>query len=446
MLFLQGKRSVRALYRCLSLKPRLLLPFLAVLAVAVLLSSNSSSGAFAQSPVGKDGPFSKVGGHLSELYKEHQSAQSQGKGDGYVPGRDFLPVTKDGVVIDAVASDDAGELLADLEALGLQNGAAFGSIVSGRLPVSAIEKMAALDSLRFARPSYMTTNVGLVDSQGDIAMRSDDARALFGVTGAGTTVGVLSDSYNCLGGAAADVASGDLPAGVNILAEISDCTGATDEGRAMMQLIHDVAPGAGQVFHTAFEGKADFAQGILDLAAAGADVIVDDVGYPNEPMFQDGIIAQAVDTVAGQGVSYFSSAGNEGRKGYQSSFNDTGLVFTIGTGEFLAHDFGGGDVFQSITIPEDSSIRVALQWDEAFFSVSGAPGATNDLDIFLLNATGDEFFAFSADDNIGGDPVEVLGFVNPEGSGVTQFNLLIARFLPSGGVNPGFMKYVVFGP
>ena len=349
-------------------------------------------------------------------------------------------MTKDGVVIDAVASDDASELLADLEDLGLRNGARFGSVVSGRLPVSAIEKMAALDSLKFARRSYMMTNVGLIDSQGDIAMRSDDARALFGFTGAGTTVGVLSDSYDCLGGAAGDVASGDLPAGVTVLAEISDCTGATDEGRAMMQLIHDVAPGAALVFHTAFEGQADFAQGILELAAAGADVIVDDVSYPHEPMFQDGIIAQAVDTVVGQGVSYFSSAGNSGRDAYGSPFNNTG----ISDGTWVFHDFGAGDVLQSITVAENSVTRIVLHWDQPFFSVSGVPGATNNLDLFLFNAAGDTVLSSSREDNIiSGDPVEFLIFENPEGSGVTEFNLVIARFLASGGVNPGFMKYVI---
>jgi hypothetical protein len=77
-------------------------------------------------------------------------------------------------------------------------------------------------------------------------MRSDTARANLGVNGAGITVGVLSDSFNCLGGAASDVTTGDLSA-VNVIQEISSCSGPSggdDEGRAMLQIVHDVAPGA----------------------------------------------------------------------------------------------------------------------------------------------------------------------------------------------------------
>ena len=122
-----------------------------------------------------------------------------------------------------------------------------------------------MGSLQFARPSYAMTRAGSVDSQGDAAMHADDARALFGIDGSGITVGTLSDSFDCAGTEElADVLSGDLPVGIEILNDLM-CPG-TDEGRAMMQLIHDVAPGAAQSFHTAFGGQADFALGIEELA------------------------------------------------------------------------------------------------------------------------------------------------------------------------------------
>ena len=79
------------------------------------------------------------------------------------------------------------------------------------------------------------------------------------------------------------------------------------------------SPPAPLAFQTA-RGQASFAQGIIDLADAGAKVIIDDVLYFAEPMFQDGIVAQAVDLVKARGVSYFSAAGNDGRQSYESPF------------------------------------------------------------------------------------------------------------------------------
>jgi hypothetical protein len=59
----------------------------------------------------------------------------------------------------------------------------------------------------------------------------------------------------------------------------------------MMQIIHDIAPGADLAFYTAFYSEQDFANGILALAAAGCKVIVDDVSYFDEPFFQNGVVA-----------------------------------------------------------------------------------------------------------------------------------------------------------
>ncbi len=62
-------------------------------------------------------------------------------------------------------------------------------------------------------------------------MRSGTARAIFGVDGTGVTVGALSDSFDCLAGAAADVVSGDLSL-VMVLKDETGCGSGSDEGRA----------------------------------------------------------------------------------------------------------------------------------------------------------------------------------------------------------------------
>jgi subtilisin family serine protease len=412
------------------------------------------SEAHAQVDAGKEGPKAKAGHDLAGLYDEYESYQAQGGGAEFKPNNPLVPVIGGRVVIDAVASGDVSALRADLEALGMQGAVAFGRIVSGQLPIYAIDHMAVLASLQFARPAYATTHVGLVTSQGDQAMRSDVARANLGVDGTGTTVGVLSDSFDCLGGAAADVASGDLSP-VTVIQELPGCGGGTDEGRAMLQLVHDVSPGARLAFATAFTGQAGFASNILALQAAGAGVIVDDVIYFAEPMFQDGIIGQAVDTVKGMGVPYFSSAGNQARRSYQGEFR-AGPLFANrafpsarGAPPFFggtAHDFDSGpgeDVFQRITVPAGTRVTISLQWDSPFASVCpGCPGSPNDLDIYVFNDPPTTVLAGSTADNAGRDAVEVFSFFNPPGSGVTAFNIMITTFA---GPNPQLIKYVRFG-
>lgn len=395
----------------------------------------------------KTGPMKKVGSDLALLHAASQVANTPAPQANTRPSklnRFSSPVRGDKVVVDAVASGDPAALLADLKKLGLQQASTYGSVVSGLLPIKAIDKVAQLNSLQFARPAYAIKNVGLTTSQGVPAMRAGVARRKFGVNGTGVTVGVLSDSFNNLGGAAADVRSGDLPAGIKVLSDLPE--GGIDEGRAMMQLVHDVAPGANLAFHTAFLGRAGFANGILRLAnKAKAKVIVDDVGYFDEPFFQDGIIAQAVDSVFAQGVSYFSAAGNNARNSYESAFKPSGQSQPVG--EF--HDFNPGpqvDVTQSITVPPDEELFIVLQWDSPFFSVSPSSGGSpNDLDVYLVDEAG-LVLTESANVNIGGDAVEILYFRNRsilgEPGTKSKFNLVIVNFEDP---NPGLMKYIWFG-
>lgn len=105
------------------------------------------------------------------------------------------------------------------------------------------------------------------------------------VDGAGIKVGVLYNSFNDLGGAATDEADGALPSASNIQVLSDLSSGGTDEGRAMMQIIYDIAPGANLAFYTAANSEQDLANGILALAAAGCKVICDDFGYYDEPFF-----------------------------------------------------------------------------------------------------------------------------------------------------------------
>ena len=104
----------------------------------------------------------------------------------------------------------------------------------------------------------------------------------------------------------------------------------------MLQIVHAVAPGASLAFHTADISEADFANGILALEAGGAKVIADDVTYFDEPYFQDGIVAQAINTVEADGVAYFTAAGNNSNLSYE---NTAPSFATLSTGGAQANEY-----------------------------------------------------------------------------------------------------------
>ena len=413
---------------------------------------------------GKDGPMAKVGLDLILLHQKQQAFVQGGKaGKSFQPSQSSSSLRVQGgrVLVEAVANPGrVAALRADLEAMGLRGAAAAGLVVSGWLPMDALDEAAALKTLRFARPprpvvrgasvlqEQQQQQTGSVVSQGVVAMRAGQARNQFDVDGDGVTVGVLSDSYDCLGGEADDVASGDLPSDVNVLAEGPACSLKSDEGRAMAQIVHDVAPESDIAFHTASGGIPRFAQGIRELAAAGAEVIVDDTGYPNAPMFQEGRVAQAVNDVVGDGVAYFSAAGNSGDQSYESTFRSSGEAGSVSDS---LHDFNPRadiDSFQDIAVPQDGSVKIRFQWAQPYFSAGSNEGARSDVDVFLTDLSG-TIQARSVDSNIGRDPVEVLQFSNDEyidanddGRHDEQFYLVLKLFA---GPAPNFMKYIYSG-
>jgi subtilisin family serine protease len=306
-------------------------------------------------------------------------------------------------------------------------------------------------------PTRITRKAGIADNQAGGIIQADFTRPLFASDGRGVTIGVISDSYNFLGGAAADIASGDLPPNVVVLKEGTPFFGENpvDEGRAMMQLIHDIAPGARLLFHTVGDSERDLATAIRALANAGADIIVDDIGFIDQPYFQDGFAAQAVDEVAARGVAYFAAAGNDGRNAYQSGFDDSGIVFNFNQlplsfgarntiDDFLggrAHDFDPSptiDIFQRFTLGPGEIMVLSLQWDQPFASISPGKGAQNDIDIYVLNAAQNTVLGGSNLNNVGNDPRELLFFSNNSLT-TNDYNLMILR---REGAAPGLMRYV----
>lgn len=155
-----------------------------------------------------------------------------------------------------------------------------------------------------------------------------------------------------------------------------------------------------------------------------------------EPFFQDGVIAQAANEVAQQGVAYFSSAGNRGSDSWEGPFVGSGQMDAKGC-EY--HDFGNGEISQSLTVAPGGRFSVTLQWDEPYESVSGSPGSRSDLDIRLLTAGTDFVRGEGTSMNVGGDPVEFVA----SGTSTTRPTSLDLRISYCGGERvPSFMKWV----
>lgn len=276
-----------------------------------------------------------------------------------------------------------------------------------------------LQKNRFNKLNGKATN-SPVTSEGDRTHRVDDARNAYGYSGEGIKIGVLSDSYNAGGGATQDILNGDLPGTNNPLGHttpvtvIRDDASGNDEGRAMLHIVHDLVPRAQLFFATADFSEANFANNIKVLRNTyHCDVIIDDVEYLDEPPFEDGMIAQAVNAVTADGALYFSSAGNYGSLTkntyavFEGDFNDKGSPKFLDTVNHTTklgsiHNFGtqAQPVIGDAVLNAGSSSPYFLEWADPLGKSS------NDYDLFLINNK-DSVIASSTDIQDGSqDPVE----------------------------------------
>jgi len=405
-----------------------------------------------------------------------------------------------------VTRGDPQRLKDALVGLGLEHPAVFRNDVGGWLPVSAIETAAARSEVASVRAALSRVRaVGPVATQGDFAQDTFGLRAAYSAfDGSGVTVGILSDSYNCYAvyeqpgsgvpatnangtgyaqngfnvNAQMDVASGALPAaGVDVLEEATGNPGSalcmgygaplqapfTDEGRAMLQIVHAVAPSASLAFYTADNSESDFANCIQALANAGAKVVADDVGYFDEPFFQDGLVSQAIDTVASQGVAYFSAAGNDSNLAY----DNTAPQFNAGSGPnageaMLNFDASGKTTAPALTVKvpplfPGEFIAVVLEWDQPFLTgvypgnPASTPGASSRLDLCVSVPSGTGVDTYNYDlktatctglNAIGTDPVQILIVANPANAvgNTVGTTLSVSVGLANGSPVPGRIK------
>ena len=245
-------------------------------------------------------------------------------------------------------------------------------VVQAWIPYDRIDRVAELESVkRIETPDYGFTNAGAITTEGDSILRANQVREELGFTGSGIKVGVISDGVVSRASAQA---SGDLPESIQINPDLpgGDEHFTGDEGTAMLEIIHDIAPGASLSF-SAGKGSVPTSLEMVEtidwladdaFGGSGADIIVDDLSFGLQPFFEDGLVALKVKEVVTGGAVYLSSAGNSAnsdgnrsRGHYEGEFDDDGNGF---------HEFGDGDISMRVSLGERGF--VVLQWNDQFGS------------------------------------------------------------------------------
>lgn len=261
---------------------------------------------------------------------------------------------------------------------------ACGAVGAGTLPVSAVPATTAAACRSLPAPAVELLHAG-------------DARTAFGVDGSGVRVGIISGSFGNAGAeaVAADVAAGLLPGpgnpcgfGTPVSILNDPPVGQDDEGRAMAQLVHGIAPGAEILFAS---DSAGYPAAVDLLVANGASVIVDDVQGGEDRRYRTGPGEAAIRRAVDAGVFVVTAAGNfavPGAPGFPSAGSPIGSwatdryrptdcpgnvseLFDAGSVDCL--DFDPGDAVDSamgVTLPAGSIMVGSLDWGEPDGGVS----------------------------------------------------------------------------
>jgi hypothetical protein len=310
------------------------------------------------------------------------------------------------------------------------------SYMAAWIKADNLDALAAMDEVGLIKPVMRPqVNRGLVTTLGDQIHRADLVRSDFGIDGTDIKIGVISDGVNSWTQA---INSGDLPDNVTVL---SDTIGG-DEGTAMLEIIHDIAPGADLYFHDCGSNMIAFNSAIDALINAGCKIIVDDITWLNGALFEDGTIAQHINYVTSQyGVLYISAAGNYAQRHYQGNYYNDGYNY---------HDFSSGasnSKFIYIKLPPGGKVVAFLQWNDIINA------SYNDYDLYLRNCSNFATLTASGDDQTHTrQPIEAIFYTNNTGQTLDAFidvhkysgesKLLELYFITSGGASPYYNNLV----
>jgi subtilisin family serine protease len=281
------------------------------------------------------------------------------------------------------------------------------NLVQARIPLDQVEGVAGLPFVRLILlPSYGMPNIqGKVGTEGDAIVKADLARQSLGVDGGGIRIGVISDG---LAGLSFVTANGDLPPTELIRGEsgliVETRGGVTGrsfwadetlqgplgspaaEGTALLEIIHDLAPGA-QLFFAAISTDLEFVNALKWLAEeaggpnprrrtpGGVDIVVNNFAFFDiGPIDGTSAVSQAATAAVAQGVAFFTSVGNAALNHYQGPFFDPdGDTF---------HNFAGDDEGLQVRVGGLGSAMAVLTWNDP------SEGSNNDYNLRAFDAQG----------------------------------------------------------
>jgi hypothetical protein len=297
-------------------------------------------------------------------------------------------------------------------------------LVATTIPYDKLDAVAGLGWVTAMRPSLRpAVDVGPVTTEGVQLHKADLAQAN-GLTGRGQKIGAISGDVDHL---AESVAQGELPADVQVLQQ---GTYDDDEGTAMLEIIHDLAPQAKLAYASTQDTTAQYVEAFHTLANAGVTMIAEDIALDDEPAFQQGIGAATAEGLAKHGIFISSSAGNlGGRHAPRVTATGTGAGPDGVVGPFTgcpnAPDnvvkLRGDDTTYNLNLLPGATVMPTLQWSEprAVYPTAGQGGFT-DLNLYLMDATGTQCLAASNAVQADGVGDTIEQFIYENTTGVAQ--------------------------
>ncbi|HLY63655.1 MAG TPA: S8 family serine peptidase [Terriglobia bacterium] len=353
------------------------------------------------------------------------------------------------ILMSAVSNENLSQLKANGVTVEIPDAA--GSRVQARIPVTRLQAVGALPFVNFVRlPTYAVHMTGSVDTEGDAILQADQARSQFHVDGSNVLVGVISDGIKGIfptcptpgtpctlsNVTTGPIGTGDLPSATgarNASGVLTTSTGgikgqsfqangdlegiprdsngnptpcgfagAGAEGTALLEIIHDIAPGAQLAFANA-STDIEFNQAVNGLAAAN-DVVMDDLGFFGEPM--DGTSSVSTNTANALNSSsfpirgYVTAVGNASDSHYLAPYADSHI-----NGSSITGKNGDLHLFQASSDTTDTLGLGSQTYDE--IKLQGTTSSGNPTN--------------------GGEVVVVLTWDDPFGSSTNNFGLYLVQ-------------------